>query len=113
MTHKPLTSTQTFSQTIQHQSTITSISLSQRRSQDAKYCILYNYYPSRVAITKPATVMCEGDALDADGNSNLEAKAKYDVTVDANNKATEFKALSLKRPHMRTFYVRIMCIYSK
>lgn len=31
----------------------------------------------------------------------------YDVCVDKNNKATEFKALSFKRPHMRTFYVAI------
>jgi NNP family nitrate/nitrite transporter-like MFS transporter len=42
-----------------------------------------------------------------DGNYEPTTKA-YDLAVDENDKAKEFRFLSFGRPHMRTFYVAII-----
>jgi len=35
----------------------------------------------------------------------------YHVAVDNNDKATEFKFFSAKRPHMRTFYISLVTMF--
>lgn len=57
--------------------------------------------------------LLDGDAANDTGDTtpsqvadgNAEELNNFSVPVDGDNRATEFKFLSAKRPHMRTFYV--------
>ena len=57
-------------------------------------------------ILRESRIMCNKPVI-----STTTTTKAYHVAVDNNDKATEFKFFSAKRPHMRTFYISLVTMF--